>query len=379
MKLNKFLVSAALLLGGVTVASAQEEVTESTFQPHWYLQAQIGGQETLGEGSFGDLLCPNAQIAVGYNFNPYIGARLVFNGWQSKGVSEVSDITYKWKWNYIAPTINAVFNMTNVLGGYNPNRMVEANIFGGIGANIAWHNKDANNIQSAYMASHDGRELLEYNWSGTHGRFVAQFGADVQFNVTKEVAVGLELQANVLPDQYNSKKAANADWYFNALVGVRYTFGPKFHSSTRIIEPVPCEPVIVEKIVEKIVEVEKPVEKVIEAPVKETLRRDIFFTISNTVVSNTEMKKVAEVAEYLNSHPGTKVEITGYADKGTGTMAINLRLSKQRANAVSNALQNKYKIPASRIIVKSMGEENYQPYSDPIQNRVAICIVEDNQ
>ncbi|MDE6669488.1 MAG: OmpA family protein [Muribaculaceae bacterium] len=377
MKLNKFLVSAALLLGGVSAASAQEEVTEYTFQPHWYMQAQIGGQETLGEGSFGDLLCPNAQLTAGYNFNPYIGARLVFNGWQSKGVSEVSGNTYRWKWNYIAPTINAVFNMTNVLGGYNPNRMVEANIFGGIGANIAWHNKDANNIQTAYMASHDGRELLDYYWSGTHGRFVAQFGADFQVNVSKEVAVGLELQANVLPDQYNSKKAGNADWYFNALVGVRYTFGPKFNTTTRVIEPVPCEPVIVEKIVEKIVEV--PVEKIIkeEPVVKEPMRRDIFFTISNTVVSNSEMKKVAEVAEYLKSHPDTKVEITGYADKGTGTMAINLRLSKQRANAVSKALQSKYGIPASRIVVKSMGEENYQPYPDPIQNRVAICIIED--
>ncbi|MDE5876081.1 MAG: OmpA family protein [Muribaculaceae bacterium] len=377
MKLNKFLVSAALLLGGVSAASAQEEVTEYTFQPHWYMQAQIGGQETLGEGSFGDLLCPNAQLTAGYNFNPYIGARLVFNGWQSKGVSEVSGNTYRWKWNYIAPTINAVFNMTNVLGGYNPNRMVEANIFGGIGANIAWHNKEANNLQTAYMASHDGRELLDYNWSGTHGRFVAQFGADFQVNVSKEVAVGLELQANVLPDQYNSKKAGNADWYFNALVGVRYTFGPKFNTTTRVIEPVPCEPVIVEKIVEKIVEV--PVEKIVkEQPVvKEPMRRDIFFTISNTVVSNSEMKKVAEVAEYLKSHPDTKVEITGYADKGTGTMAINLRLSKQRANAVSKALQSKYGIPVSRIVVKSMGEENYQPYPDPIQNRVAICIIED--
>ncbi|MDE5797366.1 MAG: OmpA family protein, partial [Muribaculaceae bacterium] len=216
-----------------------------------------------------------------------------------------------------------------------------------------------------------------YNWSGTHGRFVAQFGADFQVNVSKEVAVGLELQANVLPDQYNSKKAGNADWYFNALVGVRYTFGPKFNTTTRVIEPVPCEPVIVEKIVEKIVEV--PVEKIVkeEPVVKEPMRRDIFFTISNTVVSNSEMKKVAEVAEYLKSHPDTKVEITGYADKGTGTMAINLRLSKQRANAVSKALQSKYGIPASRIVVKSMGEENYQPYPDPVQNRVAICIIED--
>lgn len=373
MKLSKILVSAALLLGASAPALAQEEVVEYTFKPHWYMQAQIGGQETLGEGSFGDLLCPNAQITVGHNFNPYIGARLVINGWQSKGVIEV-DQTYKWKWDYIAPTLNVVFNMTNVLGGYNPNRLVDANVFGGIGANIAWHNHEANRINNAWAAQHEGQGLLGHIWSGTHGRFVAQFGLDAQVNVSRHVAIGLELQANVLPDQYNSKKAPNADWYFNALLGVKYTFGSKTRKTVRVVEPVPCEPVIIEK--EVPVYVERTVEKVTNAAVEEPFRRDVFFTISNTVVAPAEMGKVAEVAEYLKSHPKANVTITGYADKGTGTQAINLRLSRQRAQAVATALQNKYGIDSSRIVLKSMGETEYQPYDTPEQNRVAICIAE---
>ena len=88
------------------------------------------------------------------------------------------------------------------------------------------------------------------------------------------------------------------------------------------------------------------------------------------------MAKVAEVARYMKENPNSNVTVTGYADKGTGTLKINLHLSAQRAEAVANALINKYDISPSRILIKSMGEVEDQPYATPEQNRVAICIVE---
>lgn len=374
MKLNRILLSVAVALGFAS-ASAQEEITEYTFQPHWYLQGQIGGQETLGEGSFGKLLCPNAQIAVGYKFNPYIGARIAFNGWQSKGTSTIFENTYRWKWNYIAPTANVVFDMTNILGGFNPERLVDVNVFAGVGANVAWNNDEANKVNAAYMKANDDLRMLGLLWTGTKARFVGQFGADVNFNVSKHVAIGIELQANVLPDAYNSKKAGNADWYFNALAGVRYTFGKKSTKSTRIVPP--CEAEVIERVVEKVVEVPvQVVKEVVKEEAAAAYRTDIFFTISTSTISKTEMPKVEEMANYLKAHPKANVVVTGYADKGTGTRAINLRLSDQRANAVAKALINKFGIAESRITVKSMGEAEDQPYSEPVKNRVAICIAE---
>lgn len=376
MKLNKIILSAALLVGAFT-ATAQEEVTEYTFNPYWYLQAQVGGQETLGEGSFGKLLSPNAQLAVGYKFNPYIGARLALNSWQSKGILNVFEDTYRWKWNYIAPTVEAVFDMTNVLGGYNPERLVDVNVFAGIGANFGFKNDEANAISASYAAANDGYQPLRLLWDGTKTRFLGKFGVDVNFNISKSVALGIELAANVLPDGYNSKKAGNADWYFNGLVGVRYTFGTKYTKSVRKA-PEP-EVRIVEKVVEKIVEVpvEQPVTNAM-APVKknDTYRVDVFFTISNSTVSKAEMTKVEEMASYLTKHPEASVTVTGYADKGTGSRAINMRLSYERAMAVAKALTTKYKIDPGRVIVKSMGEAEDQPYAEPVKNRVAICIAD---
>ncbi|MDE5886050.1 MAG: OmpA family protein [Muribaculaceae bacterium] len=389
MKLNKILLTASLLFSGLC-ANAQETVTEYVFQPHWYGQAQIGLQETLGEGAFGKLLAPNAQLAAGYKFNPYIGARLAVNAWQSKGVLNFEGV-HKYKWNYVAPTVDAVVDLTNLIGGYNPNRLVEVNLLAGIGLNIGFHNKEANALNNQLSADLKAPGVIpdlpgavqtgvpaDYNvlgniWSGSKARFLGQIGFDVNFNVTEQLQVGLEVMANSLSDNYNSKIGSNADWYFNALVGVKYAFGPKYETRTRTIEVPAPEPVIVEKVVEKIVEVPVEVEKPV---VKEevTMRRDIFFTISNTTVAKSEQPKVQQIADFLKENPESKVVITGYADKGTGTMAINLRLSKQRAQTVANELMNKYGIPSSRIEVKSMGESEYQPYPDPVQNRVAICI-----
>ncbi len=380
MKLHKILLTASILLGGLT-ASAQEEVVEYDFNPHFFGQVQIGGQETLGEGAFGKLLSPNAQLAVGYQFNPVIGLRVAVNAWQSRGVYDFENFNEKWKWNYVAPTLDVMFNLTNLFGGYNPTRLVDVNLYGGIGFNSAFNNKEAQGVNKKLNdyygfppASDPNWNALGNIWGHGHTRLVGQFGADVNFNITDRLQLGLEVMANVLNDHYNSRKADNADWYFNALVGVKYAFGPRYSTRTRVIETAPCEPQIIEKVVEKIVEV--PVQVVEQKKEVQSFRRDVFFKINLAVITPAEMTKVEAVAEYLKAHPDAKVTVTGYADKGTGTKQFNLRLSAKRAEVVAKTLQTKFGIASSRIMVKSMGDDEFQPYPDPVQNRVAICVAE---
>ncbi|MDE6061952.1 MAG: OmpA family protein [Duncaniella sp.] len=382
MKENKLFLSAYHALCAAITTGAQDapEETEYVFQPHWYVQGQVGMQETLGETSFCKLGSFNAQIGAGYRFNPVLGARLILNSWTSKGSIDVNG-KHDWKWKYIAPTVNVTADLVNLFGGFNPERPVNAGVFAGIGANIAYSNDEANAVNNALIKqvytdnNQPAQNVLRNIWSGTKARFVGQFGVYADYNVTSNVKIGLELQANVLPDGYNSKKAGNADWYFNGLVGVKYAFGTTF---TKQKKAKCCNVVPETQIVEKIVEV--PVEKiVVKEVIKEVvqpLTRDVFFKISTFSITKDEMYKVAEVARYLKNNPSTKVTVTGYADKGTGTMKINLRLSAQRAEVVAKALQDQYGIPADRIIVKSMGEVEDQPYDTPAHNRVAICVVE---
>ena len=384
MKINKLFLTASFALCAAFMANAQEaqEETEYVFQPHWYVQGQVGMQETLGETSFGKLASFNAQVGVGYRFNPVLGARLIFNGWTSKGSIEVDGKRSDWKWNYVAPTVNATVDLVNLIGGFNPERPVNAGIFAGIGANIAARNGEANDVNNALKASvykdldaAARPDVLRNIWTGTKARFVGQFGVYADYNLTSNLKLGLELQANVLPDGYNSKKAGNAVWYFNGLVGVKYAFGTTFTKQKRKkCCAATAEPKIIEKIVE--VPVEKIVVKEVIKEVPAPLTRDVFFKISTIKITKDEMYKVAEVARYMKTNPDTKVTVTGYADKGTGSMKLNLRLSAQRAEAVANALIKEYGIASDRITVKSMGEVEDQPYPTPAQNRVAICIVE---
>ena len=58
---------------------------EYAFKKHAFLDLQGGAQYTLGEAKFGDLISPNVQLGIGYQFSPVFGMRLQANGWQSKG------------------------------------------------------------------------------------------------------------------------------------------------------------------------------------------------------------------------------------------------------------------------------------------------------
>ena len=386
MKMKKAILSCLMLVAGLT-ASAQEQkgTTEYVFEPHWYVNIQpLGVQYTLGEIGMGDLMSYNVQAAVGREFNKVIGARLAINAWQSKGGSSIKDVDYKWKWNYIAPTVDVTFNISNLISGVNPNRVFTFGAFAGLGANIAWGNGEAADVNTAIKqtltyAEYDpaanvivvGKQLpgdpLAYLWDGTKTRLVLQAGLTGDFKVSDKVSIGLEISANTLNDKYNSKKAKNWDWYFNALAGLKINLGPTY--STKFI-PAP-EPEIryVEKIVEKVVEVPAAAPA---AP--EPLRRDIFFLINKADIRTSEAQKVADIVTYLNENKDAKVQVTGYADAGTGNDKINDRLSAKRADAVVKALKDAG-IAADRISFDSKGAR-VQPFADNDSNRVSICIAE---
>lgn len=85
MKSIKCLYAASLLAIGSTAAMAQASYTdkdgnEYQFKRHWFLDVQAGGQYTVGEASFSDLLSPNFQGAIGYQFSPVFGLRGQING-----------------------------------------------------------------------------------------------------------------------------------------------------------------------------------------------------------------------------------------------------------------------------------------------------------
>ena len=374
MKAFKTLFTVALASLS-TAAMAQATYTdkdgnEYTFKKHAFLDLQGGAQYTLGEAKFGDLISPNVQLGIGYQFSPVFGMRLQANGWQSKGgwngykaTKDGTPYTADYKFKYVAPGLDFMFNLSNLFCGWNPNRVFNATAFIGGGANFAWGNDEVNEIAANIK---DQRSyLLEYLWDGTKVRPFGRAGIDLEFKVSKVVSIMIEGNANFTSDKYNSKKAGNADWYFNALAGLRINLG-KSHTKA---EPVKEAPVPVQEYVKP---EPKPQPKVEEKKVEE-IRRDVFFVINSNKIASNEESKIKEVVDFLNANPDAKVVVTGYADAGTGNDRINDAISAKRAAAVVKALKEKYGIEESRITEDSKGAR-VQPFSENDKNRVSIMV-----
>ena len=377
MKRFKRVLFASALLLGATSAMAQatytdKEGNEYQFKKHAFLDLQGGAQYTLGEAKFGDLISPNVQLGLGYQFSPVFGMRLQANGWQSKGGwagfranpgETPYNATYKFK--YVAPGVDFMFNLSNLFCGWNPNRVLNVTAFLGAGANIAWDNDEVNEL--ATTIKNTNAYNLEYLWDGTKVRPYGRAGIELAFKVSKSVSLMIEGNANVISDKYNSKKADNPDWYFNALAGLRINLGKSATKKEKPVEPEPA-PAPVQKVEEPAPAPAPVVEKKVEE-----IRRDIFFTINSNKISEKENKKILEVIDFLVKYPEAKVVVTGYADKGTGNDRVNDRIAAKRAAAVVWMLEKRYGIPAERITEESKGAR-VQPFAENDKNRVSIMI-----
>ena len=153
----KTLLAAMLLSFSATaMAQATYEAADGTkyeFQKHAFVNVEAGAQYTLGEAKFKDLLSPNVQLGLGYQFSPIFAARIQANAYQSKGgwngfrtVIGSEPYTNDYKFKYVAPGVDLMFNLSNLLCGWNPNRVFNLTAFVGGGANIAWGNDEANTI-----------------------------------------------------------------------------------------------------------------------------------------------------------------------------------------------------------------------------------------
>ena len=348
---------AAVAIFGANVAFGQtaetrqiKEPAKTIFNPHWFMQIQGGAAHTIGEAKFKDLISPAAALNFGYQFNPVFALRFGASGWQAKGgwvINPKADYKYK----YLQGNVDAMLSLTDLFGGFNPERTLNLYAFLGAGFNHAFDNGEANAL---YKEGAD----MQYIWDGSKNLLAARGGLGLNIRLTDKVGLNLEANANTLSDKFNSKKAGNTDWQFNALIGVNVKFGKSYTKT----EPVYYEPT--------------PAPKPEPAPVVkvEPMIQNIFFDLNRSEIRADQEAKIAELVSYLSKYPNAKVAIVGYADKNTGNTKINERLSKERAAVVAKALEDKG-IAADRISTDAKGD-TVQPFEVFEENRVSICIAE---
>ena len=331
------------------------------FVPHWYVKAQAGAAYDVGEAKFGQLVSPALQLALGYKFDELYGVRGSLSGLWAKNRYAYPEAKYKW--NFIQPAVEAEVELLPLIFGRNPERVANVYAFAGLGLAFSFNNDDA--IEA------DKRYGIDYQklWTGTRLNPTVRAGIGADYHFTENISIGAELNANMLPDHFNSKlgRNDNRDWHFNALVGVKFTIG-KSHGRTEDVyqeiikqKPLP-EPIKEEEFVDV------PVEKI-------SFNVNVHFLINQSIIRANQIQKLTRLLQYLNEHPRAFVRLSGYADKETGTPEINMRLSIERSQVVSQYLQDAG-IQEWRIRRFAKGDR-VQPFDIPEDNRVCICFVYD--
>jgi OmpA-OmpF porin, OOP family len=84
----------------------------------------------------------------------------------------------------------------------------------------------------------------------------------------------------------------------------------------------------------------------------------IFFDSGKTEIKPESDLAIEQISKLLLSTPSLKLYVVGHTDN-VGTIEANMKLSKDRADAVVNALVTKYAIPAARL--KSYGVASLSP------------------
>ena len=107
--------------------------------------------------------------------------------------------------------------------------------------------------------------------------------------------------------------------------------------------------------------VDKAETKVVEQDIKESAKVTfpvIYFTFNSIDIQQNEETKLNDILKTLKENPNMKVTVTGWCDT-KGSVAVNKRISRQRAEAVKTWLV-KNGIEASRITAIGNGSDDTQ-------------------
>ena len=348
-KFKNLFAAATLMLGFSATAYAQDAEDDGLDYkpyPYMFIGVQGGGQTTFTNYDNLKLITPTASLTFGGFFTPVVGARLHFNGMWNKGGFLNETIDQKYDYKYLTSDLDLMINLVTLFGkkNYYP---VNLYLIGGVGLNYAWDNGDAYAM----------KDVMPYAYKDNRLSHNARVGAQVDWNLHKNVSLNLEVAANSLSDRYNSKVSNKDDWQLTAQLGLAFKFGYKK-------KPVPEE--VWETRVDTIW-----YDDIAYTPRVEdgTITWNVFYQIRESDF-NDPNAQLAAIGAFLKDHRECKVTIKSYADVQTGNPKINMEYSKQRSEKAVKALVDAG-VNASIITAEYFGD-TVQPFAENDKNRVSI-------
>lgn len=358
-------------------------VATNSFWSNWFIQVggdyhawyvdEEHGRNPKGVGLLGkERRTFGASVAIGKWFTPGLGLRTKVTAWQGKNMNKTTlerETFDMWIINE-----HIMFNLSNLLFGYNPNRVWNLIPFAGGGVS---RNMTANfyamqlsaGIHSSWRLGKHVSIYLEGGWN----RFEEDFSG---------------VHGTALSNVKNNRGWEDKDNDIYAEVGLTFNLGKATWEKTPDVDAIKAlsqsqidalnaqlndansENARLKNLLANQPKPEAPkaVKEFVTTPVS------VFFNINRTnIASQKDLVNVQAIAKYAKEN-GSKLTVTGYADSATGNPTINQKLSEGRAATVADEL---VKMGVDRSNITAVGKGGVDELSPISFNRRATVQVTD--
>ena len=379
VKEMKKIFLSVMFAGAAVAANAQsvKGISYGKFFDNWQVGVNVGGYTPTTGYPFFKSTRLNFGVEVGKQISPSF--RL-----SADGVAYIND-NARGGHNPLAIEHTNVamlgnFNLSNIFGGYKgAPRTFEVEAFAGPG----W-------LHSYNTGRNDSNEMT------------VKFGANFLLNLGASKAWAIKLSPSILyaltPAYQQDHSLSNNNSFTQASLGLVYRFKGS-NGAHHFTAYEPAAPVVQDnsgalrgELSEKdrelrdarnrINQLEKELadarnrkpqkETIVET--KRTLESVVTFAQGKTIIAPSQQPNVARIATYLKKYPNSKVVIKGFASP-EGSIEVNERIAKARAEAVKAVLVKQYKIDGDRIVAE--GEGIGHMFSEPDWNRVSIATIKE--
>lgn len=353
------------------------KVETNRFWSNWFVSAGGGVNLYFGDHDkqvkFGKRLAPAVDVAIGKWFTPGIGVRFAYSGLSVKGATQTGIHSTgeevpgkggygywltKQKFNFFNFHLDAMFNVSNLLFGYNPNRVYSLSPYVGLGV----------------MKTNDTPKATE---------IAGHFGLLNSFRLCDALDLNLDIRGTLVSDAFDGEAyGRGGEGMLSATVGLTYKFKKRGWDKAKTV--VRIDNRAINALRQQLSDAEAENERLKRAlaegnreKAKEIVTKAsanlVTFPIGKATLSNEARANLGMMAEAIKSGDGNVVyTITGYADAGTGSKRINERLSKRRAEAVRDCLVKEFGVSESQLRVDHKGGVDNMFYDDPRLSRAVI-------
>lgn len=353
------------------------KVETNRFWSNWFVSAGGGVNLYFGDHDkqvkFGKRLAPAVDVAIGKWFTPGIGVRFAYSGLSVKGATQTGIHSTgeevpgkggygywltKQKFNFFNFHLDAMFNVSNLLFGYNPNRVYSLSPYVGLGV----------------MKTNDTPKATE---------IAGHFGLLNSFRLCDALDLNLDIRGTLVSDAFDGENSGRGgEGMLTATVGLTYKFKKRGWDKAKTV--VRIDNRAINALRQQLADAEAENDRLKRAlaegnreKAKEIVTKAsanlVTFQIGKATLSNEARANLGMMAEAIKSGDKSVVyTITGYADAGTGSKRINERLSKRRAEAVFNCLVKEFGVSESQLRVDHKGGVDNMFYDDPRLSRAVI-------